>query len=196
MIDLDAIRFHDGLVPVVAQDHVTGRVLMLAYANREALAQSLATLRMTYWSRSRGELWEKGATSGHGQRLVSLELDCDGDAVLARVEQTGPACHTGTRTCWSDAAEVAGFLGVLEDIARRRQGAPEGRYTDALLADPALVASKVEEEAGEVAAVLRGEHNDDTLEHEAADLLYHLVIALRGAGVDLGSVLATLRSRH
>ncbi len=196
MIDLDAVRFTDGLVPVVAQDHVTGRVLMLAWANREALEQAQATGWMTYWSRSRGALWQKGSTSGHRQRLVSLALDCDADAVLATVEQTGPACHTGSTTCWSDATDVAGFIGALERMARGRQQDPQDRYTDRLLADPGLVAAKIEEEAAEVGAVLRGEDNDDPLEHEAADLLYHLVMGLRGAGVDMATVLAELRRRH
>ncbi len=196
MIDIRDIRFTDGLVPVIAQDHVTGRVLMLAWANREALEQTQQTGWMTYWSRSRDELWEKGATSGHRQRVVSLAVDCDADAVLATVEQTGPACHTGSMTCWSDAGDVAGFVGVLERMARDRQRDPQGRYTDQLLADPALVAAKIEEEAREVGAVLRGEDNEDSLEHEAADLLYHLVMGLRGAGVDMGAVLAELNGRH
>ncbi len=196
MIDLGAVQFTDGLVPVVAQDHVTGRVLMLAYANQEALEQTLATGWMTYWSRSRQALWEKGATSGHRQRVVSLALDCDTDAILATVEQTGPACHTGSRTCWSDEPDVAGFLGALESLARERAAAPQGRYTDSLLAEPSLVASKIVEEANEVSAVLTGQDNEDSLEHEAADLLYHLIMGLQGAGVPLSRVLDELRARH
>lgn len=195
MIDLAKIRFVDGLVPVIAQDHVTGRVLMLAWANEEALRISQETGRMTYWSRSRGELWEKGLTSGHTQRLVSLALDCDQDAVLASVEQRGPACHTGAATCWGDGA-TAGFLGALQSLARSRQAAPQARYTDRLLAEPSFVAAKIEEEAAEVGAVLRGDDNEDSLEHEAADLLYHLIVGLQGAGADLEAVLRELRARH
>lgn len=192
------IRFNDdGLVPVIAQDQRTGAVLMLAWANEESLRMGLDTGRMTYWSRSRGELWKKGATSGNTQRLVTLCADCDQDAVLAVVEQHGPSCHEGTTTCWShrDTDMIATELGVIDRMAAARLDVPQDRYTDSLLADPAFAASKVVEEAGEVAAVLRGEDNDDTLEHEAADLLYHLVVALRAGGTDLGAVLAELRKR-
>ncbi len=199
MIDLDQVHFDDqGLVPVVAQDHVTGAVLMLAYADRAALQRSIDTREMTYWSRSRQEQWVKGATSGHTQRVVALRLDCDRDAVLALVEQAGPACHTGTTTCWSAPGDdaVAGFLGTLERLAKGRQEHPKGGYTDRLLNDAAFAASKVEEEAGEVGAVLRGLDNEDTLEHEAADLLYHLVVALRGGDSSMDAVLRELARRH
>lgn len=197
--DIDGLQFNDdGLIPVIAQDEASGAVLMLAWANADALRQSLATGRMTYWSRSRGEIWEKGATSGNTQRLIALCADCDSDAVLAVVEQSGPSCHEGTGTCWThrDEAPVATSLGLIDRLAADRKRAPEGRYTDSLLADAALVASKVEEEAGEVGAVLRGEDNEDTLEHEAADLLYHLAVALRGAGSSLDAALRELRRRH
>jgi phosphoribosyl-ATP pyrophosphohydrolase/phosphoribosyl-AMP cyclohydrolase len=194
--DLQRIRFNDaGLVPVIAQDHDTGRVLMLAWANHQALADSLASGKMTYWSRSRNELWEKGASSGNTQRLIQLRLDCDGDAVLAIVEQAGPACHTGTPTCWNDVS-VATIAGALDEMARQRLEAPAGRYTDSLLADVRLAAAKVVEEAGEVSAVLNGIDNEDTLEHEAADLLYHLVIALRAGGSSLDAVLRELARRQ
>lgn len=195
---LEQLRFNDdGLIPVIAQDEVTGAVLMLAWANEEALRQSLQTGSMTYWSRSRQALWTKGETSGHTQRLVALGADCDRDAVLAVVDQVGPACHENTATCWTDreAAPVATWLGVLDRLCQDRKAAPQGRYTDQLLADPAFAASKIEEEAAEVGAVLRGEDNDDSLEHEAADLLYHLVAGLHAAGCDLGQVLAELKRR-
>lgn len=196
--DIATLAFNaDGLVPVVAQDEATGAVLMLAWANHDALLQSLETGRMTYWSRSRQALWAKGETSGHTQRLVSLAADCDRDAVLATVDQTGPACHEDTGTCWTDDASLApaSWLGVLDRLCKDRKGNPRGRYTDRLLADPAFAAAKVEEEAAEVGAVLRGQDNDDTLEHEAADLLYHLVAALHAGGTDLGAVLGELRRR-
>ena len=142
-------------------------------------------------------LWRKGETSGHTQRLVSLAADCDQDALLAVVDQTGPACHEGTGTCWShrDGAPVATWLGVMDRLCMDRKKAPAGRYTDQLLADPLFAASKIEEEAGEVGAVLRGQDNEDSLEHEAADLLYHLVTGLHAAGCDLSQVLAELKSR-
>lgn len=196
---LDDLRYDtDGLVPVVAQDEATGAVLMLAWADRAALEKSLETGRMTYWSRSRGALWTKGETSGNVQGVVGLFADCDRDAVLAVVRQTGPACHEDTGSCWTDgpALPVAGFLGIIDRLAAQRVRKPTGGYTDSLLADPALVASKVVEEASEVAAVLRGEENEDSLEHEAADLLYHLVVALRGSGSEVGAVLRELQGRH
>lgn len=196
---VDTLAFDtDGLVPVVAQDETTGAVLMLAWANRDALVQSLETGRMTYWSRSRGALWEKGETSGHTQRLVSLAADCDRDAILATVQQNGPACHEATGSCWSTEPDlpVSSVLGLLDHLAAGRMAQPAGGYTDQLLADGHLAASKVVEEANEVAAVLRGDDNDDTLEHEAADLLYHLVVALRGADRSLAAVLQELAKRH
>ncbi len=187
-----------GLVPVIAQDEATGAVLMMAWANREALARSLESGRMTYWSRSRDKLWAKGEESGHIQELVALGADCDRDAVLATVRQTGPACHENTGTCWSDAADkpVASMLGFLDRLAAARAAQPAGGYTDRLLADAAFAAAKVEEEAGEVGAVLRGEDNEDTLEHEAADLLYHLVVAVRAGGSNLAAALRELQARH
>lgn len=200
-IDTDGIRSirfgPDGLVPVIAQDEATGAVLMLAWANAEALRVSLETGRMTYWSRSREALWAKGETSGNTQRLVSLAADCDGDAVLATVAQTGPACHEHTGTCWTDrpVAPVATWLGVLDRLCFDRKAAPASGYTDTLLASPELAAAKIVEEAHEVAAVLRGEENDDTLEHEAADLLYHLITGLHAGGSSLERVLAELRAR-
>lgn len=196
--DLDALRFNEqGLVPVIAQDQITGAVLMLAWADKDALAASLHTGAMTYWSRSRQRAWTKGEESGHTQSVVSLAADCDRDAVLATVGQTGPACHEGTGTCWSQDAEepLAGWLGHLDAVAAERLAEPQGRYTDSLLADPALAAAKVVEEAQEVAAVLRGEDNEDTLEHELADLLYHAVVAARAGGISLQAALRELAGR-
>ncbi|MGB1586581.1 MAG: bifunctional phosphoribosyl-AMP cyclohydrolase/phosphoribosyl-ATP diphosphatase HisIE [Thermoplasmatota archaeon] len=186
-----------GLIPVVAQDEVTGAVLMLAWANQESLRVSLETGQMTYWSRSRQALWAKGETSGNTQRLVSLAADCDADALLATVQQTGPACHENTGTCWSDQEDVplASWIGALDRLCTERKENPQGRYTDQLLADSAFAASKIEEEAAEVGAVLRGEDNDDSLEHEAADLLYHLVAGLHAAGCDVSRVLRELQRR-
>lgn len=188
----------DGLVPVVAQERITGQVLMLAWADQAALQASLETDQMTYWSRSRKEQWVKGETSGHTQRLRGLYADCDGDAVLAVVEQEGPACHTGADTCWcTKRAPLATFLGELDQVIRSRgRDAPEGSHTVALLQDPAAAAAKVTEEADEVARVVRGEANEDSLEHEAADLIYHLLVAARSRGVDLEAVVRELAGRH
>ncbi len=196
--DLEALRFDErGLVPVIAQDEVSGAVLMLAWANRDALEASLASGKMTYWSRSRQRLWTKGETSGHTQQVKRLMADCDRDAVLALVRQQGPACHEETSTCWEATREspTATWLGQLDRLAATRLVSPESGWTDKLLANPSLVADKVVEEANEVATVLRGHANEDSLEHEAADLLYHLVVALRGSDSSLSAALADLAAR-
>jgi phosphoribosyl-ATP pyrophosphohydrolase/phosphoribosyl-AMP cyclohydrolase len=199
-INLDELKYNEeGLVAVVAQDRATGAVLMQAWANKDALKQSLTTNEMTYWSRQRNKLWTKGEESGHAQKLVELKVDCDKDAVLAIVEQSGPACHRETGTCFYDdrAIPVAGFLGELDRlVADRAKKQPEGSYTTKLLEDPSLAAGKVVEEAKEVALVLKGKPNPDSLQHEAADLLFHLLVACRGKGVGLREVVAELLARH
>jgi phosphoribosyl-ATP pyrophosphohydrolase/phosphoribosyl-AMP cyclohydrolase len=199
-INLDELKYNEeGLVAVVAQDRATGAVLMQAWANKDALKQSLTSNEMTYFSRQRNKLWTKGEESGHTQKLVALKVDCDKDAVLAVVEQTGPACHRDTGTCFVDDRTVplAGFLGELDRlVAQRAKDKPEGSYTTKLLEDPSLAAGKVVEEAKEVATVLKGKPNPDTLQHEAADLLYHLLVACRGKGVGLREIVAELQARH
>lgn len=197
--DLDGLDFEksDGLVAVVAQDARTGAVLTLAFADREALERTLASGEMHYRSRSRDELWHKGATSGNVQRVVSLRADCDADAVLARVEPAGPACHTGEPTCFGPpatpaAAVLSELAGVVDARARER---PEGSYTVRLLDDENLRLKKLGEEGAElVAALARGRSEDAA--REAADLLYHLLVALRGSGVALEEVLEVLRERR
>jgi phosphoribosyl-ATP pyrophosphohydrolase/phosphoribosyl-AMP cyclohydrolase len=209
---LSAVKFGaDGLVPVVTQESRSGDVLMLAFANRDALERTLATGLAHYYSRSRGVLWQKGETSGHIQRLVEVRLDCDGDTLLYRVEQTGPACHTGTRTCFSRVLGRTGGRGegdtVEEDpgghllsrlartIAQRAADRPEGSYTAELLAAGVGKASqKVGEEAVEVVVAANSE-DDVRLASEAADLLYHLLVLLQARGVPLDAVLRELDSR-
>ena len=197
--DLAALRFDEqGLLPVVAQDAAAGRVLMVAWANRDALTQSLATGELHFWSRSRGQLWKKGETSGNVLRLRSLHADCDGDTVLALVDPTGPACHTGETTCYGElgaaggAEVIAELWSVIDERARTR---PEGSYTTRLLGDENLRLKKLGEETTElVAALARGQA--DRVPEEAADLLYHLLVALRGAGVELSSMVASLQARR
>lgn len=192
-----------GLVPVVAQDAASGEVLMLAYANREAVEKTLATGHAHYFSRSRGELWRKGATSGHVQELVELRYDCDEDALLYRVRQTGPACHTGARSCFYRGAGAAAspslgeMMGLLERVvdARLRE-LPPGSYV-ASLHERGLgrVAQKVVEEAGEtIVAALGGDRAE--LAGEAADLLFHLMLLLRESGVSGDDVATRLAERH
>ena len=211
MTAVENVRFDGGgLVPVVAQDAATGDVLTLAYANREALEKTLATGEAHFYSRSRGELWRKGATSGNTQSVVEVRLDCDGDAVLYRVEPRGPACHTGERTCFfttlagegvgvaTEGAQEASFGTMVERlagiIAQRHREMPEGSYTAGLIRrGPERVAQKVGEEAVEVViAAMR----DERVAEETADLVYHLLVLLEERGVGTEKVAGVLRDRH
>lgn len=193
--DLDGLRFDpQGLLPVVAQDGTTGAVLMVAWSDRNALERSLATGEMHFWSRSRQSLWKKGETSGNVLRLRSLHADCDGDTVLALVDPTGPACHTGDRTCFGTAATPV-LDGLWDVIEARARSMPEGSYTTKLLRDENLRLKKLGEENVElVVALVRGDPT--RVPEEAADLLYHLLAALKGAGVDLRAVLDALDARR
>lgn len=195
MLDLNALDFEKGggLVTVVAQHESTGQVLMVAHASRESLERTLATGEMHYHSRTRG-LWHKGATSGNTQRVVSLAADCDGDAVLARVVPAGPACHTGAVTCFGDvAAETLAELDATID-ARAGSGAA-GSYTAKLLADRNLRLKKIGEEASEfVTACADNDSNRAT--EEAADIVYHMLVALHAAGGSLAGVREVLGSRR
>ena len=211
MTALENVRFDArGLVPVVAQDADTGDVLTLAYANGEAVEKTLATGEAHYYSRSRSELWRKGETSGNTQRVVEVRLDCDGDALLYRVEPRGPACHTGERTCFFTtlAGEGVGvatkktggaaFGSTVEKlagtIARRHREMPEGSYTAGLIRrGPERLAQKVGEEAVEVViAALR----EERLAEETADLVYHLLVLLEERGVGIEEVAGVLSDRH
>jgi phosphoribosyl-ATP pyrophosphohydrolase/phosphoribosyl-AMP cyclohydrolase len=213
---LEEVRFGtDGLVPVVAQERLSGDVLMLAWANREALEQTLLSGKAHYYSRSRQLLWRKGETSGHEQRVVEIRLDCDGDAVLYRVEQTGPACHTGTRTCFSKAVrrdsspQDESIRPVEEEdpgghqlsrlaarIASRARNPQPDSYTVSLLEQGrAKISQKVGEEAVEVVVAANSE-DEHRLASEAADLLYHLLVLLQSRGVPLGAVLKELQDRE
>ena len=198
------IRYDErGLIPVVAQDTNTGEILMLAYANEEALAKTVETREAHYYSRSRGELWRKGATSGNTQKVVEVRLDCDGDAVLYKVVPRGPACHTGEESCFftpvlSSDGEVPNLGRTLTrlagTVARRHREMPDGSYTAKLIGrGTGRVAQKVGEEAVEVViAALDGEE----LAEEVADLLYHLLVLLEERGVRLEEVARVLDERH
>lgn len=199
MLDLGTLDFEkgQGLVTVVAQDARTGAVLMVAHADREALARTIETGEMHYRSRTRG-LWHKGATSGNTQRVVSLSRDCDGDAILARVTPAGPACHTGAVSCFGDDALHADALSALDaTIAARQQAAPEDdgkSYTRRLLADRNLRLKKIGEESAELVAACADADASRAAE-EAADLVYHAIVALRAVGASLEDVRAVLASR-
>ena len=191
-----------GLVPCIVQDAATGEVLMLAWQTREALERTLRTGQATFWSRSRNELWVKGATSGNTQAVTAVSADCDRDAVLVRVVPAGPACHTGARSCFFEslgpvAPEPAGATLARLDalLQERRQKAPEGSYTARLYADDNLRHKKIGEEATElVMASLRGD--PDAVANEAADVLYHLLVLLRAHGLGLQDVAEKLRERE
>ena len=190
----------NGLVPVIVQDWNTGEVLTLAYANEQAIALTRDTGELHLWSRSRDELWHKGATSGNTQAVKALRVDCDGDALLALVVPAGPACHTGERTCFHNgeleppAPHEA--LAVLErTLSERQEQRPEGSYTVELLDDPQLTGDKVMEEAEEVARAAR-EESDERVDNEAADVLYHLAVLLRGRDRSLADAGEVLNGRR
>jgi phosphoribosyl-AMP cyclohydrolase / phosphoribosyl-ATP pyrophosphohydrolase len=188
-----------GLAPCVIQDWASGEVLTLAYMNAEALARTQETGELHLWSRSRNELWRKGATSGNTQTVKALRFDCDLDAVLALVEPAGPACHTGERTCFHNGDLTAMphevLPGLERTIAARAADAPEGSYTAALLAEPEHVGEKVQEEAEEVARAAR-EESDERVAEEAADVLYHLAVLLRSRGLTLADAEEVLLARR
>ncbi len=206
---LSRIKFDaDGLVPVVAQESRSGDVLMLAYADQEALRRTRATGLAHYYSRSRKALWRKGDTSGHVQQVRQIRVDCDGDTVLYRVEQTGPACHSGDRTCFAREVTPEGgtehtsdpgghVLGRLAETIRARAAQrPAGSYTAQLLAQgPAKIAQKVGEETVEVVVAALGE-GETRLAAESADLLYHLLVLLQAKGVAVEEVWRELESRE
>ena len=185
------------LIPVIAQDARTNDVLMMAWTDAEALRRTRKTGYMHYWSRSRGRYWKKGEESGHVQKLVSLHWDCDRDTLLARVEQTGPACHTGKATCWTAKPwRARGAVGDLMGIFAARKRAPKrGSYTNALLADPARLRRKLLEEACELEMAVRSRKKSEIAE-EAADVLYHYLLLLFSAGLEFDDVEKVLEGRR
>ena len=199
-MDSEIVYDERGLVPCVVQDWNTGEVLTLAYTNAEALARTRETGELHLWSRSRNELWHKGATSGNTQAVRALRIDCDGDAVLALVEPAGPACHTGERSCFHrgelEPAAPHEVLPALErTLAQRREERPAGSYTVKLLDDPTLAAAKVLEEAEEVTRAVR-EESDERVDEEAADVLYHLLALIAGRERSLREVERVLDGRR
>jgi phosphoribosyl-AMP cyclohydrolase / phosphoribosyl-ATP pyrophosphohydrolase len=200
MDDAQIAYDEQGLVPCVIQDWRTGEVLTLAYMNAEALAATRRTGELHLWSRSRDELWHKGATSGNTQAVKAIRYDCDADALLALVEPAGPACHTGERTCFhrgelEPPAPHEVLPGLERTIADRAVAAPETSYTARLLADPPFTGEKVQEEAEEVARAARDE-TDERVAEEAADVLYHLAVLLRARGLGLADAEEVLGGRR
>ncbi len=200
MIDPDNVDFAkgDGLVPAIVQDADTRQVLMLGYMNRDALAQTVSTKRVTFFSRSKNRLWTKGETSGNTLSMVSIRADCDDDTLLVQARPAGPACHKGSVSCFDDGdAPGLGFLARLVSvIGSRRDSDPDKSYVASLLAKgPLKTAQKVGEEGVETA--LAGAAQDDAaLTEESADLLFHLIVLLESRNVALSDVIETLRGRH
>jgi phosphoribosyl-ATP pyrophosphohydrolase/phosphoribosyl-AMP cyclohydrolase len=199
---IDGLLAYDehGLVPCVVQDWRTGEVLTLAYMNAYALERTRATGELHLHSRSRDELWHKGATSGNVQAVKSLRLDCDGDTVLALVEPAGPACHTGERTCFHrgeliPAAPSEVLAGLERTVGERARERPPGSYTVALLDDPERIGAKVMEEAEEVARAAR-EESIARVDEEAADVIYHLLVLLHSRGRTLADAERVLDERR
>ncbi|WP_255570817.1 bifunctional phosphoribosyl-AMP cyclohydrolase/phosphoribosyl-ATP diphosphatase HisIE [Cohnella sp. CFH 77786] len=207
---MEQIKYDDqGLVPAVVQDAASKEVLMLAYMNRESLQKTVETGQTWFWSRSRGELWNKGATSGHTQEVVSLKYDCDGDTLLVQVNQNGPACHTGAYSCFYRSAEAddataddakpdrfAPLAQLEATIAQRDAERTEGSYTTYLF-DKGLdkILKKIGEETAEV--IIAGKNRDaKELRAEAADLIFHLMVLLREQRIPLDDVLEELEFRH
>jgi len=189
-----------GLVPCVVQDWRSGEVLTLAYMNAEALARTRASGELHFFSRSRNELWHKGATSGNTQALRALRVDCDADALLALVEPAGPACHTGERTCFHagelvPAAPHEALPALERTLVERAAQRPAGSYTVELLEDPPLIGAKVREEAEEVARAAR-EESDARVAEEAADVIYHLTVLLHSRGLALADAERVLDDRR
>ena len=202
------LAFGDGgLIPAIVQDRLTGQVRMLAYANREAVARTLETGRATFWSRSRGALWEKGATSGNEVRVSAVIADCDADALLYLADPIGPTCHTGSPSCFfrrvgeGGAAEESGvaaaaFLELLErEIEARKASTGDRSYTRHLLDGGAdRIGAKIREEAGELAQAIASE-SDDRVASEAADVIYHLLVGLSSRGVPIRAAIEKLAAR-
>ena len=203
-IPLDKIRYNDqGLVPAIAQDYLDGTVLMMAWMSRESLEKTLQTGETWYWSRSRQELWHKGATSGHIQRVKGIRYDCDSDALLVTVEQLGDiACHTGERSCFHqvDQQKIAPPADMLSEvfsvIRDRRDNPSESSYTSKLLAGgDNKILKKIGEEAAEVVMACKDD-DSDAIAGEVADLFYHSLVALAYHGVELRDVYRKLAERR
>lgn len=198
-MEIDFKKYNDGLVPAIIQDVLTSKVLMLGYMNEEAFLNSNQSKQVTFFSRSKQRLWTKGEESGNFLNLVSIAVDCDNDALLIKVNPTGPVCHKGTDTCWAEEnVSDFGFLSALEKIIQKRKENPENEdsYIASLFRKGInKIAQKVGEEAVEVVIEAK-DSNDDLFLNESADLLFHYMILLRAKGFTLQDVEKILRQRH
>jgi len=199
-IDKLAWEKMDGLIPAIVQDFFDGRVLMQGYMNKAALEITLDTGKVTFWSRSREQIWTKGETSGNTLDLVDIHPDCDGDSLLVRAHPEGPTCHLGTFTCFDSEEAVMPELAFLTElervIAERDENRPEGSYTTSLLESGIKrIAQKVGEEGVET-ALAAAAGDDEELLNESADLVYHLLVLLRSRKLELGTMVEVLKVRH
>ena len=187
----------DGMMPAIVQHAVSGEVLMLGYMNKDALAKTLETGKVTFFSRTKGRLWTKGETSGHFLNLVSISPDCDNDTLLVLVNPIGPTCHRGNSSCFAEASHEWLFLYQLEElIASRKDADPESSYTARLYASGTKrIAQKVGEEGVETALAATVRDREE-LKNEASDLVYHLMVLLQDWGLGLTEVITNLKKRH
>ena len=202
MTEIPKLNYDDkGLVPVIVQDYRTNEVLMLAYSNEEAVRLMYETGYTHFWSRSRQKMWKKGEESGHVQRIKSIEADCDADTLLVRVDQTGPACHTGHSSCFFTTVEgstddtAAIMPELIRTIKDRKENPSEESYTCKLFSNENKMCKKIVEEAAEVILAVR-DHDKEEIASETADLIYHTLVALVKEDVDLGLVYKELTERH
>ena len=199
-INLDEIDWDkgDGLVPAIVQNSDNGQILMLAYMDRAALAQTISSKKVTFFSRSKNRLWTKGETSGNWLDYISGEMDCDADTILIQARPQGPSCHTGSVTCFNDQTPSnIGFLDQLGRlIAERHKTMPKGSYTTSLFTEgKARIAQKVGEEGVEL-ALARMKDDSAEMANEAADLLFHMMVLLEDAGLSLADAINVLQDRH
>lgn len=188
---------NNGLIPCIVQDEITRQVLMMAYMNKESFKLSQERETLVFYSRSRSEIWEKGETSGNKMKINELLLDCDNDTILAMVDPTGPACHTGADTCWNQKNEDQHFLSYLERLILDRKANPtEASYTSSLFKKGInMIAQKVGEEAVELVIEAK-DNNKDLFIGEASDLMYHYLVLLAEKGYPLNDILSELKKRH
>ena len=202
MFDTDKLKYDSrGLIPAIVTDAESGKVLMLAYLNRESLEISLREGYTCFWSRSRGELWRKGETSGNRQRIVSVTADCDADALLVSVVKSGPACHTGAESCFFNGICDSGERpfsvdGLYELLLGRKSERPEGSYTTYLFEKGRdKILKKVGEECTEVIIAGKADDRAEAV-YELADLAYHALVLMADMGITPGDVRAELAKRH
>jgi phosphoribosyl-ATP pyrophosphohydrolase/phosphoribosyl-AMP cyclohydrolase len=198
-MDINYTKNKDGLIPAIIQDAKTKKVLMLGYMNKEAYEKTVATKKVTFFSRTKKRLWTKGEESGNFLKLVAIKNDCDNDSLLIQANPSGPTCHTGSDTCWSEEnIQSFGFLSELEKIiqGRREAGNTENSYVASLF-DKGInkIAQKVGEEAVEMVIEAK-DTNDDLFLNEGADLLFHYLILLQAKGFTLKDIVKILEGRH